>query len=84
MIAWFERQFVARTGSRTQPPTPINNALTGLLDRVKNTKDPWLLFLCAIIQMLTVIWPNQQRTEKHYSSLDFRDVRKPLRLAFSQ
>lgn len=35
-------------GSRTQPPTPINNALTGLLDRVKNAKDPWLLFLKAL------------------------------------
>lgn len=35
-------------GNRTQPPAPINPALSGLLDKVKSAKDPWLLFLSAL------------------------------------
>jgi anaphase-promoting complex subunit 8 len=33
--------------NRLQPPAPVNNILSELLDEVHDTDDPWLLFLCA-------------------------------------
>jgi hypothetical protein len=38
---------VSQIGSRTQPPTPINPTISQTMDKVKNAKDPWLLFLYA-------------------------------------
>ena len=40
-------------GNRHQPPTPINTSLGELLSLVKNTTDPWLLFLLVVPTNLT-------------------------------
>jgi hypothetical protein len=33
------------TGSRTQPPKPINDALGELSDKLRDASDPWLRLL---------------------------------------
>jgi len=37
--------FSSNLDNRHQPPVPVNASLCDLLELVRNTKDPWLLFL---------------------------------------
>ena len=42
-----EAQFTNVADNRHQPPVPINQSLGDLLELVKDSSDPWLLFLCV-------------------------------------
>ncbi|KAF8161139.1 hypothetical protein B0H34DRAFT_699614 [Crassisporium funariophilum] len=43
-----QRDWHKLDNNRHQPPVPINRSLSDLLDLVKDTRDPWLLFLKAL------------------------------------
>ncbi|KAL6305062.1 hypothetical protein BKA93DRAFT_246990 [Sparassis latifolia] len=42
------RDWYKLDNTRQQPPLPVNTSLLELLEKVKNTTDPWLLFLKAL------------------------------------
>jgi anaphase-promoting complex subunit 8 len=55
--------FSRHTGSKSQPPKPVNDVLSELLETLRDVTDPWLLFLyvCVISIIYGCSFPSHSK-----------------------